>query len=122
MYELVEIAENQQFRRRIFPIVLADAHIYKAVDRLTYIEHWENEIEQLNTAMKKVKVMSNVKGIAKDLDKYARIRANIDQLTDLLSDMNTLTPNIHAASGFSTLIQCIELELSNTTLNIRQAK
>ena len=43
-----------------------------------------------------------------DLDKYTRIRASVDHLTDLLSDMNTLTPEIHAASGYSTLISAVE--------------
>ena len=28
MFELVEIAENQQFHDRVFPIVLVDANIY----------------------------------------------------------------------------------------------
>ena len=37
-----------------------------------------------------------------------RIRADFDHLTDLLSDMNALTPEMHAANGFSTLIRAVE--------------
>jgi hypothetical protein len=108
LYELVEIEEHKDFRKRIFPVVLSDAHIYKALDRLSYIKHWDEQIAQLNHAIKQVSVMTNLAGISADLDKYARIRANLDHLTDLLSDMNTLTPEIHANTGYSTLIDAIQ--------------
>jgi hypothetical protein len=108
MYELVEIDEHRELRKRIFPLVLPDARIYKALDRLDYIQYWDQQIEQLNQAIKQIQVMTNLKGIAADLDKYARIRASFDHLTELLSDMNTLTPEIHAASGFSTLIEAVK--------------
>ena len=111
MYELVEIDKNQGLRERIFPIVLADAHIYKAVDRLIYIKYWEEKIEQLNQAIKQVNVMTDLVGITADLDKYARIRTNFDHLIDLLSDMNALTPEMHTGDRFSTLINLVEQEM-----------
>jgi DNA-binding PadR family transcriptional regulator len=112
MYELVEIEENRELRKRIFPIVLGDAHIYKAVNRLDYIQHWEEQIEQLNQAIKQVNRLTNLAGITTDLDKYARIRSKFDHLTDLLSNMNALTPEIHTVSGFSTLINAVESALA----------
>lgn len=108
MYELVEADENRNLRERIFPIVLAEAQIYKAVDRLNYVSYWDGQIKELNRAIKKITVMSNLSRIMSDLDKYTRIRASMDHLTDLLSDMNTLTPDMHAANGFSTLIAAVE--------------
>ena len=108
MFELVEVDKNRDLRERIFPIVLADARIYKPTERLAYIKHWDEQIEQLNQAIKQVDVMTNLSGFTADLDKYARIRANFDHLTDLLSDMNALTPEVLAASGFSTLISAVE--------------
>jgi hypothetical protein len=108
MYELVEINENHNLRERIFPIVLADAGIYKSFDRLNYIKYWEEQIEKLNQAIKEIKVMANMEGFMADLNKYARIRASFDRLTDLLSDMNALTPEIHSSNGFSDLISAVE--------------
>jgi hypothetical protein len=107
MYELVEVEKNQNLRDRIFPIVLTEAQIYKALNRLNYIKYWEEQIEQLDQAIKGVKVMSNLSGFTADLDKYARIRASFDHLTDLLSDMNALTPEMHTVNGFSTLIDAV---------------
>ena len=111
MHELLEVHQNRELRDRIFPVVLADAQIYKALDRLIYIKYWDEQIEKLNHAIKQVEVMANLKGIYTDLDKYARIRASFDHLTDLLSDMNALTPAIHAVSVFSTLIDAVEQKL-----------
>jgi len=108
MYELVQVDENRNLRERIFPIVLADARIYKALDRIIYIKHWDEQIEQLNRAIKEIGIMTNLASITADLDKYARIRSNIDHLTDLLSDMNVLTPELHAVHGFSTLIGAVK--------------
>jgi hypothetical protein len=108
MYELAEVDKNQGLRERIFPVVLADARIYNAIDRLNHIKYWDEQIEKLNQAVKEVNVITNLSGIMADLDKYARIRASFDHLVDLLSDMNTLTPELHASSGYSTLISAVK--------------
>src|SRR5512134_735706 len=41
MFELVEVAEHQQFFDRVFPVVLADANIYDPLKRIEYVRHWE---------------------------------------------------------------------------------
>jgi len=107
MFELLEIAQNGDFYDRIFPIVLADADIYKPVKRLAYVKHWENEIQALNDAMKEVSA-ANLQGFRDDIDLYTNIRGQIAGLTDVLKNMNTFTPETHKASGFEELYQTIE--------------
>ncbi|MDD2815739.1 MAG: toll/interleukin-1 receptor domain-containing protein [Thiotrichaceae bacterium] len=107
MFELLEIAQNGDFYDRIFPIVLADADIYKPVKRLAYVKHWENEIQALNEAMKEVSA-ANLQGFRDEIDLYTKIRERIASLTDVLKNMNTLTPEMHEASGFEKLYQAIE--------------
>lgn len=114
MHELLMLNENRNLRERIFPVVLADAHIYSPLDRLNYIKYWDEKIQKLNLAIKGVNVMTNLANIMANLEKYARIRASFDYLTDLLSDMNTLTPEIHAISGFSALISAVERSMDVT--------
>jgi len=114
MYELVEVDKNRHLSDRIFPIVLTEAKIYDAIDRLDYIKYWEDKIEKLNQALRDIKVMTHLTGITSDLNKYANIRSSIDHLTDLLSDMNTLTPERHQANGFSTLIDAVKLAMGKT--------
>ena len=47
MFELIEVSKNGQFYQRILPILLQDAQIYDPVKRLTYIQYWENKINEL---------------------------------------------------------------------------
>ncbi|UKO97556.1 COR domain-containing protein [Nostoc sp. UHCC 0870] len=106
MFELVQIAKNGNFYDRIFPIVLEDAQIYKPTERIKYIKHWENEIKELNEAMKGVD-LANMQGFREDIDLYTEIRHTIAELTNRLKDMNTLTPDIHSESEFEQLLQAI---------------
>lgn len=111
MYELLLVDENQRLRERIFPIVLADAAIYNPIDRLQYINHWEEKKAKLNQALKGIQEVTYVNDIISNLEKYDRIRRSFDHLSSLLSDMNALTPELHSAHGFSTLINAIRKHL-----------
>ncbi|MEH1867482.1 MAG: COR domain-containing protein [Nostoc sp.] len=110
MFELVQIAKNGEFYNRIFPIVLADAQIYKPVARLKYIKHWEDEIKELDEGMKGVNA-ANLQGFREEIDQYTEIRNTIAELTNLLKDMNTLTPDIHSKSDFEILLNAIAQRL-----------
>jgi internalin A len=108
MFELVEIANNKQFSDRIFPIILPDAKIYDAVERLDYVEFWEQEKAKLNERIRKLSDLSNLQGVREELDNYDRFRDQISGLTSILKDMNTLTPDLHQDSDFSELYTAIE--------------
>lgn len=110
MFELVEIAKHGEFRNRIFPVVLKDARFYKATERLNYVRYWEERIKELETAMKSGG-LANLQGITDDLNLYQEIRNSIASLTDILRDMNTLTPDLHLESGFQEIIQAVETKL-----------
>lgn len=111
MYELVQIAKNDAFYDRIFPIVLGDANIYKPVQRIKYIQYWEAQIDELNEAMKMVNA-ANLQGFRDDIDLYTEIRGTIAGLIDILKDMNTLTPEMHRESGFDELFRAVEQKLT----------
>ncbi|WP_375515849.1 hypothetical protein [uncultured Nostoc sp.] len=110
MFELVQIAKNGEFYNRIFPIVLADAQIYKPAARLKYIKHWEDEIKELDEGMKGISA-ANLQGFREEIDQYTEIRNTIAELTNLLKDMNTLTSDIHSKSGFESLLNAIARRL-----------
>ena len=106
MFELVEIADGKEFHERIFPILLSDANIYDPVRRIEYVKFWESKIAELDKAMREVG-MANLQGIRDDIDQYTRIRARIAELTDILKDMNTLTPDMHRDSEFTEIYDAI---------------
>lgn len=117
MYELVEIDENKDFRQRVFPIVLADAEIYKSKSRIAYIRYWDKRIKELNKELKSVDRLTHLDGFTDELNLFDRIRSKFDHLSKLLSDMNALTPEIHAATGFSILIKQVESTLKKELIS-----
>ncbi|MBD2682323.1 toll/interleukin-1 receptor domain-containing protein [Nostoc paludosum FACHB-159] len=110
MFELVQIANNGEFYNRIFPIVLADAQIYNPIQRIKYIKHWEDQIKELDEAIKGVSA-ANLQGFREEIDLYTKIRHIIAELTNLLKNMNTLTPDIHEESDFEELSKAIARRL-----------
>jgi GTPase SAR1 family protein len=111
MYELTEIARDGSFLQRVFPIVLEDAGIFKAICRVPYIKHWEKEISELDQAMKEVE-QSHLEGIQEEINRYREIRTTIARLTDIIGDMNALSTDAHRESGFDELISAITAKLS----------
>lgn len=107
MYELVEIADNKQFSDRIFPIILPDAKIYDASERLDYVAYWEQEIETLNKKMRSMRNLAGLQGANEELNDYDRFRSQFDKLVSVLKDMNALTPDMHRESDFNNLYAAI---------------
>jgi len=111
MFEMVEIAKEPGLRERIFPIVLSDANIYKATGRVKYVRYWEDEIQELDEALKTVRG-DNLTKLQEDLNVYSEIRRLFDGIADTLRDLNALTPDQHEGSGFEELIRRIRSQLS----------
>lgn len=116
MFELVEIAKVGDFGKRIIPIILKNTKIYKTIERLNYIHYWEQQIKELENAMKSGG-LSNLQGITDDLNLYTEIRNCIASLTDTLKDMNTLTLDLHRQSEFAEMIQAVEAKLAEDFQN-----
>lgn len=110
MYEMVEVAKALGLRERIFPIVLSDANIYKATGRIRYVRYWEDQIQELDEALKTVRG-DNLTKLQEDLNVYAEIRRLFDGIADTLRDMNALTPDQHEGSGFDELIRRMRAQL-----------
>jgi hypothetical protein len=115
MFELVEIARNPDIHHRIFPVILPDADIYRATNRLKYVAHWEEERRNLEEKMRKVSLV-NLQGITDDLNRFDTFRDQIAGLTDLLKNMNALTPEMHARSGFAELAKTLKARLATAAV------
>ncbi|BBH41625.1 hypothetical protein myaer102_42430 [Microcystis viridis NIES-102] len=107
MFELVEIARNGDFYKRIFPIILPDARIYKDFERIDYLKYWEDEKAKLQAKYKQID-LAKTNSIMATLNLYDEIRDNIDNLTNILKDMNTLNIDLHRQSEFAAMIKAAD--------------
>lgn len=111
MFELLEISKAQKFKERIFPIILTDANIYKPLGRVSYVKYWEQQIQELDDALKSLQGQ-DLSNLQQDLNLYAEIRRSFDSISHTLRDMNALTSSIHEESDFEQLIKKIQLQLA----------
>ncbi|MCL6735010.1 TIR domain-containing protein [Streptomyces neyagawaensis] len=112
LFELLETARHGEFADRVFPVVLPDARIYRPQDRIGYVRYWEEQINELDEAMRSVSA-ANLQGFREDIDLYTEIRAQLPRLADILRDMNTLSPELHRASEFSEIFEAVMTRLSS---------
>ncbi|KAB0239985.1 TIR domain-containing protein [Microcystis aeruginosa EAWAG127a] len=111
MFELVEIARNGDFYQRIFPIILPDARIHKDFERIDYLKYWEDEKAKLQAKYKQID-LAKTNSIMATVNLYDEIRGNIDNLTNILKDMNTLNIDLHRQSEFAAMIEVVETKLA----------
>ena len=107
MYELRRIHESRSFAKRVNPIVLKGTRFHKAADRLPYIDHWQAEIDELQSGLARLSDPKYTGQARDELDGYAENRRLTDTLLSILADMNTLTEDVHVDSDFAALLDRI---------------
>ncbi len=111
MFELIQIASAGDFRDRIFPIFLKDSKIYNVTDRLDYMLFGEEQTDQLDKKLKKIRG-PHLTNCQNELNLFSNFRNTIDDIIAPLSDMNCLNIDIHKEEGFNTLIEKVTKSLA----------
>lgn len=89
MREILEMMKNQQeFSKKILPIILPNTKLFKAEDRIDLIKNWENKIAELNIKLKTLSSLSNTEEIIKTVGDYSKIRDSIDFFTNTILQLN----------------------------------
>lgn len=107
MYELLTIYENKDFEKRVIPMVLGDAAIYKTESLLSYQEYW---IEKKNKLDEKIKKNGGdaIAVIGEEYQLYTRVVDNWGALMTILKDINSLSPQEHLNSGFREIVKSLK--------------
>jgi hypothetical protein len=111
MFELLEIYRNLDFKERIFPIILEDANIFDPVPRLGYLRYWQDKKKELDDAIMKFGADA-IDVIGDDYKTYKKIFEYFGEFANILKDINSLTPDMHRADHFTTLIDAVEKLIS----------
>ena len=107
MYELRQIYGNKDFCQRVNPIVLSETRFHKPIDRIPYIEHWQNETANLEAGLARLTDPKHTLNLREALDDYADFLRLMDKLQSILADMNTLTEEVHVGTDFAALLDRI---------------
>lgn len=108
--QLVEVAKNEKFRERIFPVDMGDTAIYEPLRRTGYVKYWEEKRTELAEALRSLDP-ANLQGLREDMDENARFRDRISGIISSLADMNALTPDKLRESDFGILHTAIDKQL-----------
>jgi internalin A len=111
MYEILEISRSHELRKRVFPLILPSARIFKAADRIRYVGYWEEEIAKLDSAIKGLRG-DHLSSFHDELNLLSEIRRSFDSITSVLKDMNALSLNEHKESEFKTIIERISQQIA----------
>jgi tetratricopeptide (TPR) repeat protein len=90
MYEILSLVKDDNYSKKVLPVILMGADIFTPSSRLQYIRYWEGKISELNKELKEVDSLANVKSIATDLELYTAIRSSIDEFVSTISDLNCI--------------------------------
>ncbi len=117
MFELLEIyrksnSDLEEFRQKIYPIVLEDAKIYESLERAEIIKFWRKESEDLEKVMQEME-LSDVEALYDDFKVRDEIARNIGVLVKVISNMNTLKPKILAQNNFEIIKNSIMEQLKS---------
>lgn len=107
MYELRQIYENRNFRKRVNPIILSGTRFDDPIDRIPYIEYWETKTAELEAGLKRLKDPKYTQKSREVLNGYADFHRLMDDLLSVLADMNTPTENVHLETDFAALLDRI---------------
>ena len=114
MYEAYRIFQSSdEFRQRVYPIVLEDAELFSFDGQKKYIQFWIDESERLK---KEIGDMSGknptmVIGLTERLRDYELTARYVNDFIATISDMNVITPEHHRDTNFRSLVEQMEAQL-----------
>ncbi len=114
MGELLGIFRNEQFQKRVHPIVLQGTKLYKPADRPQYYKHWDDEKRNLRSEINKLDSDEDTHYLKKSENLYIDIRRNIDNLLEMLAIMNALSYELHEKTNFEEILNRIFSQQTKT--------
>jgi len=118
MYELLEVYRNQDFHKRVCPVVLPDADVEELAHRISYYsEYWMSEFQQYQEQIKQYQeqIKSPEPAILsrqdlERIDRYRDISQEVGKVLSFIANMNhlTLTPEMLEENDFAILRRHID--------------
>lgn len=108
MYEVMELTNSKNYKKRILPIVLTNAKIYNKIEQVQYIQYWENVLDKIKEKISEVK-LEHATGLDEHLKVINNICSNISEFLKDISDINNKTYDDHKASNFKEILRILKI-------------
>lgn len=111
MYEVLEFVKNKDFKDKIIPIILDEANIFDAKEKVNYLTYWSNKKEDLKNAIRNISAEKTIP-IIQEIKEYDNIESGIMDFLDIISDMNNIviSENNFSDIDFDTIRNHLKLE------------
>jgi len=86
MYEVLQVIKQDEYRKKIFPIVI-DKDIYNPDNHLEYIIYWEKKTEEYKKKLETISI-ENSGNVQERLKRYRDNAFNIERFLETICDMN----------------------------------
>lgn len=87
MYEVLEFLKDEDYKKRILPVIIDNANIYGAVAGIDYIKYWNNELLKLDNSTEGLS-SETIIPILENKKRIKKIQDSIVDFIDEISDMN----------------------------------
>lgn len=110
MYEVLETIKDENFKERIYPIVLSDAKIYSPAERLEYLDYWKSEYETLKSSISRFSP-DEVISVTEDLKIIRDINGSIVDFISVVSDLKNIPFDKLLQSNFREIKQKLGVQI-----------
>ncbi|MCD4650362.1 MAG: tetratricopeptide repeat protein, partial [Candidatus Cloacimonetes bacterium] len=108
MYEVLETYKEQDFEKKILPIILKGTKFTQPEEREIYIDYWSNKHDNLEKKIENLKRLSSV-DLIKDLHRYSIIRDTIGKFLQHLTNMKWQTYSEMKKSQYKAIFDYMDI-------------
>ncbi|MBN8570466.1 MAG: tetratricopeptide repeat protein [Ignavibacteria bacterium] len=109
MYEINELFKDEDFNKKLLPVVLESTKIYHPLDRIPFIEFWESQKKVLEDSLKTVSAINSL-NIYKELNEITNISNNIDNFLNHVTTINHISFDKTKNHNYKELLEFIKFD------------
>ncbi|MCD4819575.1 MAG: toll/interleukin-1 receptor domain-containing protein [Candidatus Cloacimonetes bacterium] len=110
MYEVLETLKDENYKERIYPIIIPDAELYSPAKRLKYLDYWKNEYSTLKEALSNYSP-EEVISVTNDLKILRDINGSIVDFISIISDLKNIPLEVLRKNDYKEIKQKLGLQI-----------
>lgn len=108
MTEVMQLDKEDDIWKKLIPVVCNDAKIKDPLDRINYINYWQEKSLAIESALKNIDPINST-SLYQELKSYKEITQNIDSFLEKLKDKLFVSPEELFKNFYSPLIEHIRI-------------